>query len=466
MGKLDGARPVHQESRDLVNGDTFASITAKASRKRSSRRISSVEDEPELLDEPTGDAFPSSAAKSSRKLSSQHILSVEDEPELLDEARKRRLRLRPEIPTLTKYKGTRVGRKAYFGDVDSLADDINQSDLSDNQADGGGLEGLGIPDDLEQKYKRLMQAAHHELEVMRAPSTEELAERTTESKDVKCQLALWGVLVESRIHLESMLGIGHRLPGSSGASAFYADNQVASEANSALVEVRGLLSELLALQQQLAARCGVPGFQGKLEIGQPLHVHEAEVWDSIDSQHVLDWALGVADEWKAASQLNSSRSFKVLDQPLSTQMHALAGTSQEKLRARCTPAPGKHRVFGASIFSDPGEDQRHDIYDDREFYVQLLHEVLTSAGGVGETNKPEKLSKELQELRSRRNLKKQKKQQYGTGASKGRKIRYVPIEKLQNFMAPRKQSFNGSLQETLGDDLVEAFLRSLFTQPK
>jgi len=316
----------------------------------------------------------------------------------------------------------------------------------------------------------VMQAAHHELEVMRAPSTGELAERTMESQHVKCQLKLWSVLVESRIHLESMLGIGHRLPGSRGVSAFHADNQVATEANSALVEVRGLLSELLAFQQQLAACCDVPGFQGKLEIGQPqpLHVHEAEVWAGIDSQHVLDWALGVADEWKAASQLNSSRSFKVLDQPLSTQMHALAGAGHEKLRARCTPAPGKHRVFGASIFSAAEEDQVCDIYDDRDFYVQLLHEVLTSAGGDGETNKPEKLSKELQELRSRRSLKKQKKQQVDTRASKGRKIRYVPIEKLQNFMAPRKcsQSSNGSLLETLGDDLVEASLQSLFAQPK
>merc|ERR1712054_203490 len=98
-------------------------------------------------------------------------------------------------------------------------------------------------------------------------------------------------------------------------------------------------------------------------------------------QPLMDWGLSIADEWKERTRLDARRSFKVLDQSLSSQMRASEG-EPEKLRRRCTPLPGKHKVFGCSGHIPPSADkdgdqanaleEERDIIDDREFYVQLL----------------------------------------------------------------------------------------------
>merc|ERR1719247_3479560 len=132
-------------------------------------------------------------------------------------------------------------------------------------------------------------------------------------------------------------------------------------------------------------------------------------------QPVTDWGLGVADEWKERTRLDARRSFKVLDQSLSTQMRAAPEVDPEKLRRRCMPPPGRHQVFGSSSSShasntgngDANAEEEMDIFEDRDFYVQLLREVLSTGGGsqLGGDQ-----SKELQaELQGRRASKKRNK---------------------------------------------------------
>jgi len=83
------------------------------------------------------------------------------------------------------------------------------------------------------------------------------------------------------------------------------------------------------------------------------------------------------------------------------------------------------------------------------------------------------------ELQGRRAAKKKIRADVERRASKGRKIRYVPIEKLQNFMAPRPRGSTSSF--ALGgpglsaeeqrpaflqfDGAVDALMRSLFAAP-
>uniref|UniRef100_A0A7S2B6L7 Apoptosis-antagonizing transcription factor C-terminal domain-containing protein n=1 Tax=Alexandrium andersonii TaxID=327968 RepID=A0A7S2B6L7_9DINO len=180
-----------------------------------------------------------------------------------------------------------------------------------------------------------------------------------------------------------------------------------------------------------------------------------------------------------------------MDQSLATQMQALAEVEPAKLRQRCRPPPGRHAVFGAALTpssassssaaaaggdkaseasgaaSKPeeggeAEGAEQDIFDDREFYVQLLREVLASGGKPGESISRE--DKELQaELQGRRAAKKQAKAQVERRASKGRKIRYVPIEKLQNFMAPRPRESTDGMEVASGLGAVDAMLRALFS---
>merc|ERR1711920_1183963 len=119
-------------------------------------------------------------------------------------------------------------------------------------------------------------------------------------------------------------------------------------------------------------------------------------------------------------------------------------------------------VDGTSNAAVDDSIERH-IYDDHEFYVQLLREVL------GNSSKDESVAeqaKEMQsELQGRRANKKKARTDVERRASKGRKVRYVPIEKLQNFMAPgpRAPDQSGSAN-SIETSSVDALLQALFAK--
>ena len=93
-------------------------------------------------------------------------------------------------------------------------------------------------------------------------------------------------------------------------------------------------------------------------------------------------------------------------------------------------------------------------YDDREHYQQILRDIvndrmaMSSSGGASATSsKKDRSSTAMAEgdfdnddlaqmLESKKEAKRLKKMEYDRRASKGRKVRYVPIEKLCNSMAP------------------------------
>lgn len=76
-----------------------------------------------------------------------------------------------------------------------------------------------------------------------------------------------------------------------------------------------------------------------------------------------------------------------------------------------------------------------EIFDDSEFYHQLLRELIEYKSNTDE-NQAEITHKfiELQKVRDRM------KKKVDTRASKGRKTRYIVHNKLVNFMAPRDTS--------------------------
>jgi len=420
---------------------------------------------------------------------------------------KGRLRLRQSTPVLPKYKGHKVDRREVFGDdaaatngnLDEEHNDKDESELEEGGALGIAAGGFSITGELEQEYETMMKQMGQGLEIMRTPSVTEVAKRQGEAKRLRDEFKAWSALLELRIHLEGALTIGHRLPVDASNSAFCkADTTVHQEMDGVVGEVRGFLAELLALQQNLIARQGIPVGENNgalpLEGEECPPREEAEAWAAVNSrlEPVLAWGLDIGDQWKERTKLDTRRSFRVLDQSLSAQMQAFAAMDPEKLRRRCTPLPGKHKIFGsvarraaakavaaAEEEERPGQDSNHgsqaeleeeqDIFDDREFYVQLLREVATGGENGGIPVGMDLTSvdtQELQQVESRRAAKKRVRADVERRASKGRKIRYVPIEKLQNFMAPRPRCgphANGDRAEVLGDAKIDALVRTLFT---
>lgn len=104
---------------------------------------------------------------------------------------------------------------------------------------------------------------------------------------------------------------------------------------------------------------------------------------------------------------------------------------------------GDYDIFGvdkpqvADENGDPTscEIELPEIFDDSEFYHQLLRELIEYKSNTDE-NQSEITQKfiELQKVRSKM------KKKVDTRASKGRKIRYIVHNKLVNFMPPRDTS--------------------------
>eukprot|EP00933_Yihiella_yeosuensis_P030749 TRINITY_DN24332_c0_g2_i1.p1 TRINITY_DN24332_c0_g2~~TRINITY_DN24332_c0_g2_i1.p1 ORF type:complete len:496 (-),score=149.51 TRINITY_DN24332_c0_g2_i1:179-1588(-) len=409
---------------------------------------------------------------------------------------KGRLRMRAKVPVLEEYKGKKVNRKEVFEEGEDVSDDADLDELDgigDDGSDDGDDDddagivagatagGFTISGDMEKEYEKMMKTTESELEIMRQPSSEDLEKRESDAKALKQQLEVWSSLVELRIHLEAALGIGHRLPVGDNFAAFRSANPaVAQEVDAASKDVRGLAGSLLSLQEGLAKQHGLdPSSAASSASSKGRPGSEASSWHALDArvEPVMDWALGVADDWKERTRLDARRGFKVLDQSFRVQMQAVAEADSEKMRRRCTPLPGKHKVFTASE-AEEGNDEAvekedasvEDIFDDRDFYVQLLREVL----GANSSNMLGGEDKELQaELQGRRATKRKAKEEVERRASKGRKIRYKPIEKMQNFMSGRPRgtfsgnnSISGLETEQLSDGAIEALLRSLFARPK
>lgn len=100
-------------------------------------------------------------------------------------------------------------------------------------------------------------------------------------------------------------------------------------------------------------------------------------------------------------------------------------TDAQKLLART-------RSTRNSTSEDPDGDvdaQDFGVFDDLDFYQQLLRDVIESRADVTDAGQQEWMQRQ-------KALKAKRKRAVDTRASKGRKLRYQVHEKLQNFMVP------------------------------
>ncbi len=108
-----------------------------------------------------------------------------------------------------------------------------------------------------------------------------------------------------------------------------------------------------------------------------------------------------------------------------------------KLLDRTRKRKDKHTRIGRSSPApiDGGEAEGEeeagvDVFDDTDYYQQLLRDVIAGRGGSdGQAG-------EAQWLTQQRERKAKRKKTVDTKASKGRKLRYEVHAKLQNFMVP------------------------------
>jgi len=126
-------------------------------------------------------------------------------------------------------------------------------------------------------------------------------------------------------------------------------------------------------------------------------------------------------------------------------------SNKEKLLKRTRVKRSAYQTIGKQQQpEDVDNESDHEIFDDDDFYHQLLRELIERK--TSNVSDPVQLSRHWLELQKMRSKLKKK---VDTKASKGRKIRYDGFTKLVNFMAPEDNC-------PMSENAVKELISSLF----
>ena len=136
----------------------------------------------------------------------------------------------------------------------------------------------------------------------------------------------------------------------------------------------------------------------------------------------------------------------------------LLRTDGAKLLDRTRKRKDNHTRIGSSRAADDANSDEEDaveveIFDDTDYYQQLLRDVIAARGGSDGQGGEQQWQIQQRERKAKR------KKTVDTKASKGRKLRYEVHPKLQNFMVP-VPVVGGDWHEEQIDGLFTSLLQS------
>ncbi|KDE02836.1 hypothetical protein MVLG_06627 [Microbotryum lychnidis-dioicae p1A1 Lamole] len=294
--------------------------------------------------------------------------------------------------------------------------------------------------------------------------------------DVKKQFSFCDSVLESRIKLQKAVTAINVLPRPANAEMYY--QQVEEERERARLEVEALNEELFKLRSTMLKGKEQIQIQLPTNLGQSRKRHRnpdsaqeylaATVKDLAAIETALEPFLRTtitkwSDKVLAASglALGKDKKFKAVNQNAMAQIdHALGPLERERLvkRTRLRRTTDRAVVGQADLGTLEGEKTPVDeeVFDDGDFYQQLLRDVIESR--MLDLDDPT-----LESLRQATARSKKQKKVVDTRASKGRKIRYHVHDKLQNFMVPIEA---GGWHEEKVDELFASLLGRSFPQVK
>ncbi|KAG1746746.1 apoptosis-antagonizing transcription factor [Suillus paluster] len=259
-------------------------------------------------------------------------------------------------------------------------------------------------------------------------------------KAVSKQIALWDSLLDARIRLQRAVSAGNRLPPLTDY------NDVQPSLVKMLAEAQLLSDELFDLQEELLstneAIAPPPRKRRKTDDVRTAQDFASEFREATQVaasvEHIFHpHLIQTLNKWSSKIQavapsvlLPSNRNaFSKSSQGLKSASQLVDETlvDHDKVLQRTRIYRGKGSRIGADK-GDGGdaEEDRGDLelFDDTDFYHQLLRDVIDARGNGG--------SEDWMEVQKQKKAKKH----VDTKASKGRKLRYEVHDKIQNFMVP------------------------------
>lgn len=260
-------------------------------------------------------------------------------------------------------------------------------------------------------------------------------------KAISKQIALWDSLVDARIRLQKSVTAGNRLPQLSQ----HGDSEAIQGSLVKMLGQAQLLSEeLFNFQETLLSSFDdiqLPPRKRRRSDAESSVSEYAETFREASShfsslQHAYHpHLIQTLNNWSSKIQavapsvlLPSNRNaFSKSSQHSKSAAQLVDETlaDHSKVLARTRVYRGKNERLGVkvAIEGEEGENEDPTVFDDTDFYQQLLRDVIDSRTGSGGGDDWVTMQKQQKA-----------KKKVDTKASKGRKLRYQVHEKLQNFM--------------------------------
>ncbi|KAJ1956384.1 rRNA-processing protein bfr2, partial [Linderina pennispora] len=411
-----------------------------------------------------------------------------------------------------KYTGSRTSRKALYGSDEDASEEEAESDEGSESISGDSEEdiasrvsqtreedsevgsdesdadesddGMGFNDDAGAEAAQEQDRVREDIRKLEEGERALLQSITQTAKSdvekghhVLNQTRLWEGALDARIRVQKIVTAADELPsfdqfGSLVESRFSTDDDEdeMNELEKARQSMVLLISSLVELRRALAeqhpaAKKTMAGQKRKSEDDDEGEDGDVEaMWKELEEvrsgfQPFRDESL---EKWGSKVQISagvtSSKKFKAVNQGIMHQIsQALA--SEERLVERTQLKRTEYKIIGQSDTSEKPaavadahlKDRNPEIFDDTDFYQQLLRELIESR--MVDSNDPTaSLGVQWAAVKQQS---KSKKRNVDTKASKGRKVRYHVIEKLQNFMPPIPA---GSWHEDMVNELFSSLL--------
>ncbi|XP_036380543.1 protein AATF [Megalops cyprinoides] len=336
-------------------------------------------------------------------------------------------------------------------------------------------------------------------------SKEKVSDEVEKGKAVKNQLALWDQLLEGRIKLQKSLLIANQLPQPASFPEFKRRGgpEFAAALKNSHKALKALQRSLLELQDELLHQCpdtrAVVLGETAASRSEDEEVHsdqEEEEETEEEARRPPKRKLEMSEypdfmakrfatfqphrdatlqKWHDKTRLTMGKmgkGFAAFDRNIVTQVEQVL-MDKERLLRRTQTKRSEYRVLGRADAAAPApagpsvekegeevglkanthlKDLDEEIFDDDDFYHQLLRELIERKTSAADPNDQVAMGRQwlaIQKLRSKI------KKKVDTKASKGRKVRFHVHSKLVNFMAPIDHS-------SMSDDARTELYRSLF----
>lgn len=388
-------------------------------------------------------------------------------------------------------------------------DDLGSSDEEEDEEEESGMEDGDGEEDLEgaSEEDRAEDRNSEDDGVVMTFSSVKVSEEVEKGRAVKNQIALWDQLLEGRIKLQKALLTTNQLPQPDVFPVFKdkGGQEFASALKNSHKALKALLRSLVDLQEELLfqypdTRHLVDGTKPKAESEEEISSEDEELvgekkkqkrappkrklemddYPGFMAKRFADFTVyrnRTLQKWHDKTKLASGKlgkGFGAFERSILTQIDHILMDKERLLRRTQTkrsiyqvlgkpePAaqpvpeslPGQPEILPQAPANAHLKDLDEEIFDDDDFYHQLLRELIERKTSSLDPNDQVAMGRQwlaIQKLRSKIHKKVDRK------ASKGRKLRFHVLSKLLSFMAPIDHT-------TMNDDARTELYRSLFGQ--